>query len=172
MVYGFAKQSGGDVTIESESGHGTTVALFLPRAREGVEQPEPGDVPSVPAGHGETVLVIEDEPDVRATTEAMLTGLGYQVMSAENARAGLDILEAEPEIDLMLSDVVLPGGISGPDMVEQARAIMPDIKVLFMSGYAKLSIDPRNPLPEGSDLLNKPFRTIDLAQRVRAALDR
>jgi signal transduction histidine kinase len=172
MVYGFAKQSGGDATIASEPGHGTMVKLFLPRARETVEQPTTEDLPSPPRGNGETVLVIEDDPDVRAMTGAMLENLGYRVLSAQHARAGLDILRAEPTIDLMLSDVVLPGGMSGPDMAEQARAFSPEIKVLFMSGHAEQSIHLRTALPEGCELLDKPFRTYDLAQRLRAVLDR
>jgi signal transduction histidine kinase len=171
MVFGFAKQSGGDVAIESEAGQGTTVTLFLRRAKESVQQPTTDDMPSAPRGRGETVLVIEDEPDVRAMTVAMLDNLGYRVLSAENAQAGLDILEAEPAIDLILSDVMLPGGMSGPDMAEQARAFSPEIKALFMSGHAEQSINLRTALPEGCDLLDKPFRTIELAQRVRAVLD-
>ena len=172
MVYGFAKQSGGDATIANEPGHGTMVKLFLPRARETVEQLTTEDLPSPPRGNGETVLVIEDDPDVRAMTGAMLENLGYRVLSAQHARAGLDILRAEPTIDLMLSDVVLPGGMSGPDMAEQARAFSPEIKVLFMSGHAEQSIHLRTALPEGCELLDKPFRTYDLAQRLRAVLDR
>jgi CheY-like chemotaxis protein len=118
------------------------------------------------------VLVIEDEPDVRAMTEAMLQDLGYHVLSAGNARSGLDILEAGPAIDLMLSDVVLPGGMSGPGLAERARAINPGIKVLLMSGYAQPSPARQTPLSEDAELLDKPFRKLDLAQRMRAALDR
>jgi PAS domain S-box-containing protein len=172
MVYGFVKQSGGDITIESNPGHGTTVKLFLPRAKAAIEQPIQSDALSVPKARGETVLVVEDEPDVLAVAETMLENLGYRVLSAENARAGLDILKTEPAIDLLLSDVVLPGSMSGPDMTEHAKAIAPGIKVLFMSGYAESSIHLQTPLPEGSDLLDKPFRTLELARRVRAVLDR
>ena len=172
MVYGFTKQSGGNVTIESDPGHGTTVRLFLPRAKESVEPSEANDMPPPPRARGETVLVIEDDPDVRAMTEAILKNLGYRVLSGEHARAGLDILRAEPEIDMMLSDVTLPGGMSGPELADQARDFRPDIKVLFMSGHAQQSIHLRTALPEGCDLLDKPFRLFELAQRVRAVLDR
>jgi len=121
---------------------------------------------------GETVLVVEDDPDVCALTEAMLKNLGYRVLSVDHARAGLDILQREPGIDLMLSDVMLPGGMSGPDLAEQAKALRPDIRTLFMSGHAQQSAHLQSVLPEGCDLLDKPFRRFELAKRVRAALDR
>ncbi len=103
-------------------------------------------------------------------TGVTLKNLGYRVLSAKNAQAGLEISAAEPAIVLMLSDLVLPGGVSGPDMAEQAKAFNSEIEVLFMSGHAERSIHLRTPLPEGCNLLDKPFRTIELAQQVRAAL--
>ena len=174
MVYGFAKQSGGDGTFASQAGHGTTVILYLPRAEETVERSVTDDLPlpPPPMADGETGLVVEDDPDVCALTEAMLRNLGYRVLSVDHARAGLDILQREPGIDLMLSDVMLPGGMSGPDLAEQAKALRPDIRTLFMSGHAQQSAHLQSVLPEGCDLLDKPFRRFELAKRVRAALDR
>ena len=139
---------------------------------ESGERPITDDMPSTPRGGGETVLVIEDDPDVRAMTETMLDNLGYRVLSVGHARAGLDILQREPDIDLMLSDVVLPGGMSGPDMAEQAKVLSPEIRTLFMSGHAQQPAHLLTALPEGCDLLDKPFRRFELAKRVRAALDR
>jgi PAS domain S-box-containing protein len=172
MVYGFAKQSGGDVLVSSKAAGGTTVTMLLPRAQEATEAPVTEMMPPEPRGRGETLLVIEDDPEVRELTEAMLESLGYRMLSAEHARAGLAILKLEREVDLILCDVVLPGGMSGPELAQRARTIRPGTRVLFMSGYAEQSIRQRTPLPEGSDLLDKPFRKVELAQRVRAVLDR
>jgi DNA-binding NtrC family response regulator len=174
MVYGFAKRSGGGATIASQPGHGTTVKLYLPRTEDTVERSVTDDLPSPPPplADSETVLVVEDDPDVRTMTEAMLKNLGYRVLSVEGARVGLDILLMESAKDSMNSDVVLPGGMSGPDMAEQANALRPEIKTLFISGHAQESAHLQSMLPEGCDLLDKPFRTFELAKRVRAALDR
>lgn len=116
------------------------------------------------------MLVVEDDPDVRALTETMLDSLGYRVLIAENAWMGIKALAEETRIDLVLSDVVLPGGMSGPDLAEQAKAIDPGIKILFMSGYTEKVIGHQTPLPDGADLLNKPFRRTELAKRVQRAL--
>jgi PAS domain S-box-containing protein len=170
MVYGFAKQSGGGLVIRSEPGHGTTVEIYLPRGAEISNRIDPHKVAVAPLGHGETVLVVEDDPDVRALTETMLTSLGYLVLTANDAWVGIEALRAEVPVDLILSDVVLPGGMSGPDLAEQAKFINPGIKILFMSGYAEKGFQHRNPLPKDADLLNKPFRKSELAKRVRQAL--
>jgi CheY-like chemotaxis protein len=170
MVYGFAKQSGGSVVIHSEPGHGTTVKIYLPRGGEVIDRVNPEPVAATPLGHGETVLLVEDDPDVRTLTESMLINLGYRVLVAEDAWVGIKALAAESPIDLMLSDVVLPGGMSGPDLAEQAKSIDPGIKILFMSGYTEKVFPHQNPLPEGADLLSKPFRKSELAKRVQQAL--
>ena len=170
MVYGFAKQSGGGVVIHSEPGHGTTVKIYLPRGGEVGDRVNPEPVAAAPLGHGETVLLIEDDPDVRTVTESMLINLGYRVLIAEDAWMGIKALAAEAPVDLMLSDVVLPGGMSGPDLAEKAISIDPEIKILFMSGYAEKVFPHQNPLPEGADLLSKPFRKSELAKRVQQAL--
>ena len=173
MVYGFAKQSGGDLVITSEEGQGTTVKLYLPRANVSREQAaELGNTTTWPGGGNETVLVIEDEPDVLALAEALITTLGYRVLTAKDGPDGMAILEEEPEIDLLLSDVVLPGGMSGPDFAIEAKRHISGLKVLFMSGYAEGMVRDQTRLPKGADLLHKPFRRRDLALRIRAALDR
>ena len=165
------KQSGGDVRIYSEPGHGTTVKLYLPRADAGGDSPDSDSAMRTPSGHGETVLLVEDDPDVRALAERMLEDLGYRVLSAADARAGLRALEDAPHVDLLLSDVVLPGGMSGLDFAAEVARRNPAIKRLFMSGYTGAAANRRRPLPAGADLLDKPFRKHNLGVKIRAALD-
>jgi len=172
MVYGFAKQSGGDVTIQSEPGHGTTVKLYLPRAQPGAQDAWQAVAVEEPTAQGETVLVVEDDADVRELTESALHSLGYRVLCAKDARTGLAALRAAPRVDLLLSDVVLPGGTSGPAMAAEAERLRPGLKVLFISGYAASAADPKTPFPQDARLLDKPFRKRQLAQIVRATLER
>ncbi len=172
MVYGFAKQSGGHVAIYSEEGHGTTVKLYLPRTGADAAQASEEAASEAPRARGETVLVVEDESEVRAFAEAVLGSLGYQVLAAKDGREGLEILENEPKIDLLLSDVVLPRGMSGPDLAKEAKRRVAELNVLFMSGHAESMDHNHSPLPQDVHLLNKPFRRLELAQMVRASLDR
>jgi len=172
MVYGFAKQSGGEVAIDTEEGRGTTVRLYLPRAEAATDNPERKTSAKELIGRGETILVVEDDPDVRALAEVVLENLRYRVLTAEDGRTGLAALEKAPGVDLLLSDVVLPGGMSGPDLAEQVWRQSPDLKVLFMSGYVDTAIQHHSPLPKNSELLKKPFRKNELARKVRAVLDR
>ena len=172
MVYGFAKQSGGDLVIHSEEGLGTTIKLYLPRAVDSGYRTESSAKTEMPRGQGETVLVVEDESGVRTLAEAVLGSLGYRVLAAKDGWEGLEILEKEPKIDLLLSDLVLPGGMSGPDFAKEAMRRVAELKLLFMSGHAESVVHHHRPLPEGADLVNKPFRRLELAQMVRAALDR
>jgi len=167
MIYGFVKQSGGHVTIASEVGQGTTVHLYLPKS-EAAKAPAPMEEP--PA-RGETVLVIEDDEDVRHLVVNVLSRLGYQVLEAGDGATADAVLARAPEIDLLLSDVVLPGGRSGPEIVAQAQRQRPALKSLFMSGYAPEGMSHQGQLPEGAALLQKPFTKHDLAQKVRAVLD-
>jgi PAS domain S-box-containing protein len=171
MVYGFARQSGGDVSIESKPGEGCTVTIYLPRAEEAAEQSASDQRVSAPRGRGETVLVIEDDTDLRELAQAMLERLGYRVLAAGNAVAGLELLESETAVDLMLVDVQLPGGVSGLDLAEQVMARSPGTRILFMSGYARPQGRAVRALPKGAEMLPKPFYRMDLAQRVRAVLD-
>jgi PAS domain S-box-containing protein len=170
MVFGFAKQSGGHVTISSEPGCGTTVRLYLPQA-EAPAQPA-GQEPTLrdPKARGETILVVEDDPDVRALAISLLQRFGYNVLEAGDGTEALATLQAVSRIDLLFSDVVLPGGMSGPDLAAQVRDLHPGIKVLFTSGYPDAP-HHRSPLFENTDLLAKPFGKRDLAQKVRAVLN-
>jgi PAS domain S-box-containing protein len=172
MVYGFAEQSGGHVTIQSASGEGTTVKLYLPRARR-VDLPaaEKKDEPT-PVARNETILVVEDDPELRSLTVSMLEELGYSVLEAEDGKTALPILLGPTQIDLLLADVILPGGLSGPDVAVAAQRREPDIKVMFMSGYTDAAKAGRGVLESDIELLDKPFRRRDLAQKVRASLDR
>ncbi|MDH3473850.1 MAG: PAS domain S-box protein [Rhodospirillales bacterium] len=172
MVYGFAEQSGGHVTIQSALGEGTTVKLYLPRARR-ADLPawEIEDDPT-PVARDETILVVEDDPEVRALTVSMLDELGYSVLEAEDGKTALPILLGPVQIDLLLADVVLPGGLSGPDVAVAAKRREPDIEVMFMSGYTDAAKAGRGVLECEIELLDKPFRRRDLAQKVRASLDR
>ena len=134
MVYGFAKQSGGQVTIYSEEGMGTTVSLYLPCAPPSSEKERLTRPEDVPRGHGEQILVIEDDPAVRALAVQMLVRLGYAVIDVSEAAAARKVLADGVRVDLILSDVVLPGGTSGPELAEEIRRSHPDIKIIFMSG--------------------------------------
>ncbi|MGO4910154.1 CheR family methyltransferase, partial [Pseudorhodobacter sp. W20_MBD10_FR17] len=135
MVYGFAKQSGGHVTIYSEEGLGSTVTLYLPPAANEPVMEAPSAV-DIPTSKNETILVVEDDPRVRRLTVARLEGLGYHILAAENGPAAIDILRGKNDIDLVLSDVVMPGGMTGFEVVDQALEINPRLKVLLATGYA------------------------------------
>jgi DNA-binding NtrC family response regulator len=147
------------------------IALYLPKSAGGALQVEEPVATGEPQARGETVLVIEDDEDVRCVTVRFLSRLGYQVLEACDGATADAALERTPGIDLVLSDVRLPGGRSGPDIVEEAQSHRPDLKALFMSGYTGLRMSRQGQLPEGIVLLNKPFTKHDLAQKVRAVLD-
>jgi CheY-like chemotaxis protein len=171
MVFGFAEQSGGEAVIHSEEGAGTTVKLYLPRAKIDVsKQPKP-QAEAVPRGRGETILVIEDDPEVRNLAEMMLGNLGYKVVSAADASIARQTVESSHEISLILSDVILPGGTSGPEFADELRTSHPEMKVLFMSGYPAEAAKRNGFFGPDNGLLNKPFRIAQLAKAVKAALD-
>lgn len=170
MVYGFVRQSGGHVSIESEPGRGTTVRLYLPC----VAQPEPEvaapPVEESPRGQ-ETVLVVEDDDDVRATVVELLGGLGYRMLAARDAHAAFRLIEDGAEVDLLFTDVVMPGPMRSPELARLACARLPRLAVLFTSGYADDAIVHDGRLDEGVQLLSKPYTAATLAKRVRAVLD-
>ena len=174
MVYGFVKQSGGHFKIYSEQGQGTTIRIYLPRllADEAVEE-EHGE-PVVPEGTGEeTILVCEDDDDVRAYTVEALRELGYRVLEAHDGPSALRLLERqEGRVDLLFTDVVLPGGMTGAIVAREARKLRPDLRILFTTGYARNAIVHHGRLDPGVELLTKPFAYADLAARVRDMLDR
>lgn len=169
MVYGFVKQSGGHVKIYSEIGHGTSIKLYLPRAiqSEDVEvQVDTGPV----RGGTETVLVVEDDEEVRATVVEMLSDLGYRVLKASDATSGLAVIESGVPIDLLFTDVVMPGSLKSPEMARKARERLPNIAVLFTSGYTENSIVHGGRLDKGVELLSKPYTREALARKVRHVL--
>ncbi len=171
MVYGFAQQTGGHVTIDSTPGRGTTVKLYLPRALAAVVEPST-DSTADPRGHGETVLVLEDDPDVRHLAVSMLQGLGYEVLEARDGASAIELLDSGSRIDLLLSDIVLPGGLTGRSVAAQARCSHPDLKILFMSGYpnAETAAGQEGAWNRNVEVLLKPFRRHELALQVNAAL--
>ena len=171
MIYGFAKQSGGHVKIYSEVDHGTTVRLYLPRLSSGSSNADRTSAVAPRQGGGETILVVEDNPDVRRLVLRQLTELGYRVVEAANGLEALSILEGGPAIDLLFTDVVMPGGMTGRQLAEAARSRRPKLKTLFTSGYTEDSILRLGKLDPGVRLLSKPYRKHELAARIRDVLD-
>lgn len=172
QVYGFVKQSGGHVKIYSELGQGTTVRLYLPRLT-GANAPETqSEHPPYPeAAAEETILVLEDDDDVRTYSAEILRELGYNVVEAHDGPAALRALDQQPRVDLLFTDVVLPGGMTGAQVAAQARATRPSLKVLFTTGYARNAIIHHGRLDKGVQLITKPFSFDDLAAKVRDVLD-
>ena len=172
MVYGFAKQSGGNVTIYSEMDRGTTVKLYLPRsfAQDG-EDIHARSNSSVPEARGETIFVVEDDPDVRTLAVALLSGLGYNIVEAGDGETALEVLQHSGTIDLLLSDVVLPGAMNGPDLAAEIRRRSPNTRIVYMTGYAKEAFSNYTDLEEGAHVIQKPFKRADLASVTRSVLD-
>ena len=173
MIYGFAKQSNGQVRIYSEVGQGTTAKIYLPRhhgkAADAPPEPERIEVPK--AEDGETVLVVDDEPTVRMLVADTLSELGYQAIEAGDAASGLRVLESDARIDLLIADFGLPGGMNGKQMVDRARQKRPKLKVLFMTGYAENAAISNGHLEPGMQLISKPFPMDKLAARIKAIID-
>jgi two-component system cell cycle sensor histidine kinase/response regulator CckA len=171
MIYGFAKQSGGHVRIYSEPGHGTTVHLYLPRARA----PAPDEAQNADAGDGvpaagTTILVVEDNPDVRGLAVSMLESLGYRVLAAEDAEQALGLLRCEPGIALLFTDIVMPGGKTGVELAQEARAMRPELKVLLTSGFSEAALVASVPEGAVAERLSKPYRKAELARTIRRTL--
>ena len=169
MVYGFVKQSGGHVKIYSELGHGTTVRLYLPRSLQSEDVPVARSVQAVTGG-SETILVVEDDEGVRLTATEMLGDLGYRVLTARDAASALAVIESGLPIDLLFTDVVMPGTLTSAELARTARGRLPDLAVLFTSGYTENAIVHGGRLDPGVDLLAKPYSREALARRVRQAL--
>jgi signal transduction histidine kinase/DNA-binding response OmpR family regulator len=171
MVYGFVKQSGGHVTIYSEPGEGTTVKMYFPRYHGAAKDDEAQAVIAAPEGQkDEVILVVEDNADVRDYSVMILNELGYGVLEAENADAALKILQREGRVDLLFTDVVLPGR-TGRALADEARSIRPTLKVLFTTGYSRNAIVHQGRLDPGVQLITKPFAFEQLAARIRDVLD-
>ena len=169
MVYGFAKQSGGHAKIYSELGHGTVVKMYLPRSEQGEDLPAVVAAVDVVGGR-ETILVAEDEEDVRTTVVDMLTELGYRVLEARDASAALAIVESGARIDLLFTDVIMPGTLKSTELARKARQRLPGIAVLFTSGYTENAIVHGGRLDAGVELLSKPYGRDALALKVRQVL--
>jgi two-component system CheB/CheR fusion protein len=172
MTYGFARQSGGDLRIESEVGIGTTVRLYLPRAPSDLASGKPAPDAELPdPGGTETILLVDDNPTLRAVTQRHLAVLGYHVSTSSSGPAALDMLQSGETFDLLFTDVVMAGGLSGYDLAEAARHLQPRLKLLFTTGYARdLSMDGDG-VHDRRRMLRKPYRRRDLAKTVRAVLD-
>jgi signal transduction histidine kinase len=173
MVYGFVKQSGGHVKVYSEVGHGTCVKLYLPKATQPAQSiVDISAAPSVEPYSGcETILVVEDDPAVRKMAVSILEGLGYLVRQASDGRSALDILHGTEHIDLLFTDMVMPNGVSGQDLIQAARQLRPDMKALLTSGYSVQFIKTQADANRDVRLLNKPYRREMLATAVRGALN-
>ncbi|TWI57654.1 PAS domain S-box-containing protein [Pseudomonas duriflava] len=170
MIYGFLKQSGGHVTLQSAEGQGTTVTLYLPRA-QGPDIPETlPEETTTPAGKGESILVVGDDPAVRLLVVEVLDELGYQASEAHNAQSALAKLELAQPVDLLITDVGLPG-MSGVQLAERARMTLPDLKVLFMTGYTGEAVQGQGVMKQGAAIIGKPFLIEELATQVRTLLD-
>jgi CheY-like chemotaxis protein len=173
MIYGFAQQSGGQVRIYSEVGEGTTAKIYLPR-HFGKKDAETAtqQLSEMPRAQvGETVLVVDDEPTVRMLISDTLAELGYRAIEAGDAAEGLKVLQSDVRIDLVISDVGLPGGMNGRQMIDAARTARPGLKVLFITGYAENAAIGNGHLERGMHVLTKPFAMEKLAARIKAIME-
>jgi signal transduction histidine kinase/DNA-binding response OmpR family regulator len=169
MVYGFVKQSGGHIQIYSEPDHGTAVRIYLPRTPE-FETAETNIETGSAMGGTETILLVEDDEEVRGTVVDMLSELGYRVLKARDAQSGLAIVESGVHIDLLFTDVVMPGLLRSPELARKARERLPNVAVLFTSGYTATAIIHSGRLDDGIELLSKPYTREALARKIRYVL--
>ena len=171
MIYGFVQQSGGHVQISSEPGRGTTVRLALPR-HHGPEMPVAASPAEPAAGPGarKAILVVDDEPAVRKLVTELLQDLGHTTLEASSGREGLEQLRAAPRIDLLVTDVGMPGGMNGRQLADAARDLRPGLRVLFVTGYAEAALASNGMLPAGMQVLVKPFALGELTRRVQELL--
>jgi CheY-like chemotaxis protein len=173
MVYGFARQSGGQVRIYSELGKGTTMCVYLPRHLGTTEEIDSlDDAQPVEEAHGETVLVVDDEPTIRMLIKDVLTENGYTPLEASDGPTALKLLRSNIRIDLLVTDVGLPGGINGRQVADAARVTRPDLKVLFITGYAENAVIGNGHLEPGMAVLTKPFVIATLGNRIRDLIAR
>jgi signal transduction histidine kinase/CheY-like chemotaxis protein len=172
QVYGFVKTAGGHVKIYSEVGIGTTVKLYLPKSSDRPVMPEIGAETAScrPANGHETILVVEDDEDVLVVAAESLSELGYQVVTAGNAAEALEILRGDQPVDLLLSDVIMPGGMNGVQLTVEARRIRPQLKVLLTSGYTAAALSLEHGLPDNMSVVEKPYRREDLARKLRLVI--
>ncbi len=173
MIYGFAKQSGGQVRIYSEVGQGTTVCLYLPRHYgEIVDEAEEARIVDLSRSEqGEAVLIVDDEPTVRMLVADILNELGFTAIEVGDSAAGLRVLQSDVRIDLLITDVGLPGGMNGRQMSDAARVTRPDLRVLFITGYAENAVVGNGHLAPGMEVLTKPFAIDTMAARIRSMIE-
>lgn len=171
MVYGFVRQSGGTVVIESELATGTRVSIFLPRAGSDKTSEKGAVVEEIRPGGSETILLVEDDPDVRAFTFIILERLGYRVTEASDGSEVLQKISAESDIDLLLSDISLPGEMNGFQLAAAAKKIRPELRMVFMTGYIRNGAEFGDELDPATTILGKPFKQTDLAKAIRDALE-
>ena len=173
MIYGFAQQTGGQVRIYSEVGRGTTVCIYLPRHYGGIDEEDGPAATEMPprAEQEETVLVVDDEPTVRMLVTDILADLGYTAIEANDSAAGLKVLQSDVRIDLLVTDVGLPGGLNGRQMADAARTTRPDLAVLFITGYAENAVVGNGHLAPGMAVLTKPFAIETMTARIRSMIE-
>jgi PAS domain S-box-containing protein len=172
QVYGFARQSAGHVEIYSEIGEGTTVKIYLPRSASDRKNPMIGEANKLSRSTGaETILVVEDDDELRKYARGVLEELGYHVMSAGSGAAALETLNGSHQIDLLLTDVVMPGGMNGRELADKAVGHRPGLRVLYMTGYTRNAIIHQGRLDRGINMISKPFSFEELASKVRQVLD-
>jgi signal transduction histidine kinase/DNA-binding response OmpR family regulator len=169
MVYGFVKQSGGHVKIYSEPDQGTTIKIYLPRVFQ-VEDTRTDETAAPAHGGSETVLVVEDDDEVRETAVGLLADLGYRVLKAREAMGALSVIESGVPVDVLFTDVVMPGPLRSPELARQARERLPGLAVLFTSGYTENAIVHGGRLDRGVELLSKPYTREALARKIRHVL--
>jgi CheY-like chemotaxis protein len=171
MVYGFVKQSGGHVMIDSALNQGTVVKLFMPRAAQIAERDDVVAQPPKIAMGSESILVVEDDDGVRDIAVAILSNQGYKVTTAKNGAEALDLLSEGPNFDLLYTDIVLPGGMNGVEIGEEAVRFQPKIKIIYTTGYTENSVASRKNLNPDALWVNKPYLQSELLQKIRTALD-
>jgi CheY-like chemotaxis protein len=169
MVYGFVRQSGGHIAVESAPGVGTTVALYLPKATQQPDADEESIQPqAIPTG-SERILVVDDNEDLLKVTSAMLATFGYQVSCAPNGAEALRMLQSGKEFELLFSDIVMPSGMNGIELARETRRLSKDIKILLTSGHARDVLERHRAVGE-FPIIDKPFSLADLAQRLQSIL--
>jgi CheY-like chemotaxis protein len=170
MVYGFAKQSKGHITIYSEEGHGTTVKLYMPRSHEAATQEDSKDDIREFEPGTERILVVEDDKNVRDIPVSILRNQGYVIVEAGDGKEAINRLKDGQPFDLLFTGVVLPGGMNGVEIAKEAKRIQPNIKVLYTTGYAENAVVHNEQLDPGVTLVNKPYSRVELLEKVRAML--
>jgi CheY-like chemotaxis protein len=170
MVYGFVKQSGGHIKIYSEEGHGTSVKLYLPRSTAETSTATAAVRSSPIEGGHEVILVVEDDQLVRKSVVAQIESIGYTALAAAGASEALDIIDQTAKIDLLFTDTIMPGGMNGRQLVDEALKRRPALKVLYTSGYSEDVVVHQGRLDPGVLLLVKPYRKTELARMIRVAL--